>query len=78
MIKDSDNVIDAYKQLFYVWKPKLSIRPRRCQLSGDRIPMFTFAYKGVRKTFISERNWKFYAWASKERYLFEKIKGTVN
>ncbi len=72
-----DEQVDAQRQLDFVWRRTLSIIPRRCELSDDRIRMFSYAYKGVRETRIPHVTWRFTAWASTERYMFEKIKGTV-
>ncbi len=61
----------------YTWRLSLSIKPRRCFMSGETIPMFSYAYKGFRIISGPGEDLLIVRWLSTNAYLIEKIKGTI-
>lgn len=73
MIKaHSDDPIQKYK-----WDMRLAIRPHICVMSRERIPMFTYAYQGIRKIYGPGTPVIMYKWLTKHEYLMLKIKGSL-
>ena len=61
----------------YTWHLKLSLRPRVCNWSGEKIPMFTYAYRGWRIIEGPSEGILITRWMSVNTYLIETIKGNL-
>ena len=59
----------------YAWNRKWSLKPRVCNWSGEKIPMFTSAYKGQRTIDGPGYSVIYVGWMSGNTYLLEKLKG---
>ena len=57
------------------WELKFSFRTRKCFLSGDKISMFSTAYKGTKILRGPGTDVVIVKWATVESVMFETIKG---
>lgn len=78
MIEPDKFTREALRQMSeYTWTLKLSIRPRVCNKSGAKIPMFTYAYYGYRIIQGPYDAMVISRWLLPVTYLLEKLKGNV-
>lgn len=81
MIEPDEHTRAAMRRLLrideYTWNLKLSLRPRVCNWSGAKLPMFKYAYKGYRIITGPGDDVLIIRWMSQESYLIEKLKGTI-
>ena len=61
----------------YTWHLKLSLKPRVCNWTGEKLPMFRYAYRGWRIIKGAGDEILVVRWMSVNAYLIEKIKGTI-
>ena len=61
----------------YTWHLRLSLKPRVCNWSGEKIPMFTSAYRGWRILEGPGEGILITRWMSVGTHLLEKIKGNM-
>lgn len=66
-----------YKLRRFHWSQAISIVGRRCFLSGNTIPWFSQAYKGIKIINGPGEDVVITKWATEEAVLFAKLKGTI-
>jgi len=66
-----------YKLRRFYWSPAISIVGRRCFLSGNTIPWFSQAYKGIKIISGPGEDVVITKWATPEAVVFQKLKGII-
>ena len=61
----------------YTWHLKLSLKPRVCNWSGEKLPMFRYAYRGWRIIHGPGDPVIIVRWMSVNTYLIEKLKDNI-